>query len=335
MKLDAGYHGSVRGAAATAMELEDAGYDGMVTAETAHDPFLPLVLAAHRTERIELLTGIAVAFARNPMLLANLGWDLQEFSEGRFVLGLGSQIKPHITKRFSMPWSDPAARMQELIEAIRAIWDAWNQGEKLGFRGRYYRHVLMTPMFDPGPNPYGDPKILLAGVGPLMTRAAGRVADGFVSHAFQTADYLRDVTMPSLDAGRAESNRTTDDFQISMPVFIVSGMTEEAAAEEDVSVRKQIAFYGSTPAYRPVLDHHGWGDAQDELNRLSKEGRWDDMANVIDDEMLDAFAIVAEPDELPDRIRERFGGLLDRIQFHAGHADGAQWQPILDEIRAI
>lgn len=335
MKLDAGYHGSALGAAEAAVALENSGYDGMMTAETAHDPFLPLVLAADRTERLELLTGIAVAFARNPMLLANLGWDLQEFSDGRFLLGLGSQIKPHITKRFSMPWSDPAARMQEMIEAIRAIWDAWNRGEKLAFRGQYYRHVLMTPMFDPGPNPHGDPKILLAGVGPLMTRVAGRVADGFVSHGFQTADYFREVTMPSLEAGLAESGRGRDDFQISMPVFIVSGMNEESTAEKDTSTRKQIAFYGSTPAYRPVLDHHGWGDAQDELNRLSKAARWDDMANVIDDEMLEAFAIVCEPTELPERIKERFGGVLDRIQFHAGHADGDQWQPILDEIRAI
>ena len=335
MKLDAGYFGSLADAPATAVELERAGYDGMVTAETAHDPFFPLVLAADRTEQIELLTAIAVAFARNPMTLANVGWDLQEFSGGRFVLGLGSQIRPHITKRFSMPWSDPAARMQEMIEAIRAIWDAWNQGEKLGFRGRYYRHVLMTPMFDPGPNPHGDPRIMLAGVGPLMTRVAGRVADGFVSHAFQTAEYLRDVTMPSIEAGLADGERSRDDFEISMPVFIVAAMTEEAAAAQTTSAKKQIAFYGSTPAYRPVLEHHGWGDAQDDLNRLSKEGRWDEMGDVIDDEMLDAFAIVAEPTDLPGRIRDRFGGLLDRIQFYAGPTDGEAWAPILEDIRAI
>jgi probable F420-dependent oxidoreductase len=269
------------------------------------------------------------------MLLANLGWDLHEFSGGRFVMGLGSQIKPHITKRFSMPWSDPAARMQEMIEAIRCIWTAWNVGEKLAFRGKYYRHLLMTPMFDPGPNPFGNPPILLAGVGPLMTKVAGRVADGFVSHAFQTADYLREVTMPSIEAGLEESGRRRDDFQISMPVFVVSGMDEAVVAETDRSVRKQIAFYGSTPAYRPVLEHHGWGEAQDELNRLSKEGKWDEMGHVIDDAMLDAFAIVAEPEELPDRIRERFGGLLDRIQFHIAQAEGEEWEPIFADIRAI
>jgi len=335
VKVDAGYFGPLGRAASTAVELERAGYDGIVTVETAHDPFLPLVLAADRTERIELITGIAVAFARNPMLLANLGWDLQEFSGGRFVMGLGSQIKPHITKRFSMPWSDPAARMQEMIEAIRAIWTAWNHGEKLAFRGEYYRHVLMTPVFDPGPNPHGDPKISLAGVGPLMTRTAGRVADGFVSHAFQTAEYLRDVTLPSLTAGLSDSGRGRDELEISMAVLVVTGHTEEAAARADRAVRRQIAFYGSTPAYRAVLDHHGWGEAQDVLNRLSKEGRWDDMADVIDGEMVEAFAVVAEPAELPERLRERFGGILDRVQFNAVGSDGEAWQPVLEKIRAI
>ena len=317
-----------------ARTMEDAGYSGLLSAETSHDPFLPLALAAQHTERIELMTGIAVAFARNPMLLAHTGWDLQALSGGRFLLGLGSQIQPHITKRFSMPWSDPAARMQEMIEAIRAIWHAWQTGERLNFRGAHYRHTLMTPMFNPGPIDVLPPPILLAAVGPLMTKVAGRAADGLVCHAFQTAEYLRDVTLPNVYVGLAESGRDRADFQISMPVFVVAGFRDDDIAAQAASARKQIAFYGSTPAYRAVLEHHGWGDAQTELNRLSKQGRWNDMGDVIDDDMLAAFAIVADPPDVPARLAERFGGTLDRLQFYAGVRDTERWAPILDEIKA-
>lgn len=335
MKVDIGFAGDLATAGREAAEAEAAGFDGWLTAETSHDPFLPLVLAADRTERIEIGTSIAVAFARNPMLLANIGWDLQALSGGRFVLGLGSQIKPHITKRFSMPWSDPAARMQEMIEAVRAIWASWNGGERLAFRGRYYRHVLMTPMFDPGPNPHGDPRILLAGVGPLMTRVAGRVADGFVSHAFQTPDHLSEVTLPAIEAGLEQSGRDRAGFEMAMPVLVVSGSTERRVAALDASVRRQIAFYGSTPAYRPVLEHHGWGEVGDELNRLSRQGRWDDMAGVVDDEILHAFAVVAEPTEVAGAICERFGGLLDRIQIAADAHQGWLSPDVLAEIGGI
>ena len=317
-----------------ARAMEEAGYSGLLSAETSHDPFLPLALAAPHTERLDLMTAIAVAFARNPMVLAHTGWDLQSLSGGRFLLGLGSQIQAHITKRFSMPWSRPAARMEEMISAIRAIWDAWQTGERLNFRGDFYRHTLMTPMFSPGPLDVPPPPILISAVGPLMTRVAGRAADGLVCHAFQTADYLRDVTLPNVQAGLAEAGRDRSDFQISMPVFVVSGFSEEEVASKDASTRKQIAFYGSTPAYRSVLEHHGWGDAQTELNRLSKQGRWDDMADVIDDEMLAAFAIVADPPEVPGQIAQRFGGALDRLQFYAGLKDADLWAPILEEIKA-
>ncbi|NIR36727.1 MAG: LLM class F420-dependent oxidoreductase, partial [Actinobacteria bacterium] len=317
MKIDAGLHGGLADAGAVAQQLEASGFDGLQTAEVAHDPFLPLVLAAEKTERIQLMTGIAVAFARNPMLLANVGWDLHEYSGGRFVLGLGSQIKPHITKRFSMPWSRPAARMQEMIEAIRAIWACWNDGEKLDFRGEFYSHTLMTPMFTPGVNPHGNPPIHLAAVGPMMTRVAGRVADGFVSHAFQTADYLRDVTVPALEEGLADAGRSRTEVEISMPLFVVSGTTEEEFDDRKRATKGQIAFYGSTPAYKGVLEHHGWGDLQPELNRLSKQGRWVEMGDVIDDEILSTFAVVGEPHEVPELIRDRFGGLVDRISIGA------------------
>ena len=317
-----------------AQRLEQDGYSGLLSAETSHDPFLPLALAAQQTERIELMTAIAVGFARNPMVLAHVAWDLQALSGGRFLLGLGSQIQAHVTKRFSMPWSRPAARMEEMIHAIRAIWDAWQTGERLNFRGDFYRHTLMTPMFSPGPIDVAPPPILISAVGPLMTRVAGRAADGLVCHAFQTADYLRAVTLPNVDAGLAEAGRDRSDFQISMPVFVVSGFREEEVAAKAARTREQIAFYGSTPAYRPVLEHHGWGDAQTELNRLSKRGMWKEMGDVIDDEMLDAFAIVAEPGDVPARIADRFGGSLDRLQFYAGVSDADLWEPILTEIKS-
>ena len=314
--------------------MEQDGYSGLLSAETSHDPFLPLALAAQHTERIELMTAIAVGFARNPMVLAHTAWDLQALSQGRFLLGLGSQIQAHITKRFSMPWSRPAARMEEMITAIRAIWEAWQTGERLNFRGEFYRHTLMTPMFSPGPIDVAPPPILISAVGPLMTKVAGRAADGLVCHAFQTAEYLRDVTMPNVQAGLAEAGRDRSDFEISMPVFVVSGFREEEVAAQAARTRQQIAFYGSTPAYRGVLEHHGWGDAQTELNRLSKRGQWVEMGNVIDDDMLGAFAIVAEPHEVPGRIAERFGGTLDRLQFYAGVRDKDRWGPIIEEIKA-
>ena len=317
-----------------ARRIEQDGYSGLLSAETSHDPFLPLALAAQTTERIELMTAIAVAFARNPMVLANVGWDLQALSGGRFLLGLGSQIQAHITKRFSMPWSRPAARMEEMITAIRAIWEAWQTGERLNFRGDFYRHTLMTPMFSPGPIDVPPPPILISAVGPLMTKVAGRAADGLVCHAFQTAEYLRDVTLPNVYAGLAESGRDRSEFQISMPVFVVSGFREEEVAAKAARTREQIAFYGSTPAYRTVLEHHGWGDAQTELNRLSKRGMWKEMGDVIDDEMLDAFAVVADPPDVPARIAERFGGSLDRLQFYAGVSDSDLWEPIIEEIKA-
>ena len=314
--------------------MEQDGYSGLLSAETSHDPFLPLALAAEHTERIELMTAIAVGFARNPMVLAHTAWDLQALSQGRFLLGLGSQIQAHITKRFSMPWSRPAARMEEMIAAIRAIWEAWQTGERLNFRGDFYRHTLMTPMFSPGPIDVTPPPILISAVGPLMTRVAGRAADGLVCHAFQTAEYLRDVMMPNVNAGLAEAGRDRSDFQISMPVFVVSGFHEEEVAAQAARTRQQIAFYGSTPAYRGVLEHHGWGDAQTELNRLSKRGQWVEMGNVIDDDMLGAFAVVAEPHDVPGRIAERFGGTLDRLQFYAGVRDKDRWGPIIEEIKA-
>jgi probable F420-dependent oxidoreductase len=332
VKVDGGipFGSSLAEVGRLARELEDVGYDGAMSAETSHDPFLPLVTAAEHTERLELGTGIAVAFARNPMTLANVAYDLQRFSKGRFRLGLGSQIKAHIEKRFSMPWSHPAARMRELVLAIRAIWATWNEGQKLDFRGEFYRHTLMTPFFDPGPNPYGNPKILLAAVGHVMTEVAGEVADGVILHGFTTERYVREITLPALERGWAKAGKQRSDFEISGPLFVVTGTTDEELERAKSGTRQQIAFYGSTPAYRGVLELHGWGDLQDELNRLSKQGEWVAMGDLVTDDILDAFAVVAEPEDIPKALLARYGDVVDRLSFYAPYqSDPDRWKQVL------
>ena len=313
MKIDSGLMGGLANVPKRIRALEDAGYDGAISAETSSDPFFPLLLAAEHSERIELMTSIAVAFARSPMNLAQIGHDLNAYSKGRFILGLGSQIKPHITKRFSMPWSSPAARMRELILAMRAVWDCWYRGEKLEFRGEFYTHTLMTPMFTPTNVEYGAPRVSLAAVGPLMSRVAGEVADGLIAHAFTTGRYVREVTLPAIDEGLAKAGRQRSDIEVTCPVFVVTGEDEEAWMRQREAVTRQIAFYGSTPAYKPVLDLHGWGALQGELNRMSKQGQWAEMGTLISDEILEEFAVVAEPSAVASEIKKRFAGSLDRI----------------------
>ncbi len=271
-----------------------------------------------------------MAFARNPMTLATVANDLQTLSEGRFMLGLGSQIKPHIEKRFSMPWSHPAARMRELVLAIRAIWTSWAEGTRLAFRGDFYRHTLMTPMFDPGPNPFGNPRIFLAAVGQRMAEVAGEVADGLLAHGFTTERYLRQVTVPALERGLAASGRSRDDVQISYPGMVVTGADDAGVEKATRAVKTQLAFYGSTPAYRPVLELHGWGDLQAELNTLSKRGAWEEMAGLIDDEMLNTFAVVGDLDDIAGMVLDRFGGVVDRFNFYAPYAmEPERWAEVL------
>lgn len=335
MKIDGGLGNDLTAAGAAAKEQEEAGYDGIWTAETSHDPFFPLLLAAEHTERIELGTSIAVAFARNPMLLANIGYDLQAYSKGRFVLGLGSQIKPHITKRFSMPWDHPAARMREMVLAVRAIWDCWNNDAKLEFRGDFYTHTLMTPFFNPGPNPYGNPKIFLAGVGERMTEVAGEVCDGFICHGFTTERYLREVTLPALERGRAKAGKTMEGFEIIGPSFVVTGNDEAELDAAAKGTRQQIAFYGSTPAYRGVLEIHGWGALQDELNALSKQGKWVEMGDLIDDEILNTFAVVGEPETIGAELHSRYGDVIQRISFYAPYkSDPERWRKVMADLKA-
>ena len=330
MKIDAGIISSdAREAGISAKNLEDAGYDGAFTYEGPHDPFLPLVGAALSTEKIELMTSIAVAFARNPMILANLGFDLNLLSKGRFILGLGSQIKPHITKRFSMPWSSPAARMKEMISAIQAIWDCWQNGTKLDFRGEFYSHTLMTPFFTPASNPYGTPKIYVAAVGPLMTKVVAESADGLLVHPFHTVKYMEEITLPGVKEGLAEANKSEKNFDFSISVMTATGLDEESFINSVNAVRNQIAFYGSTPAYRGVLESCDAGDLQERLNLLSKEGKWAEMAKMIDNDILNNIAVIAENPELAAKeIKKRYEGKGDRLT-PALYSDNPELAPAL------
>ena len=316
-------------------EQEALGYDGLWAPETIHDPFTMLPLMAHATSSVDLGTNIAVGFARNPMSLAYSANDIQTLSEGRFILGLGSQLRPQITRRFSMEWSKPAARMREMIMAIKAIWDCWNNGEKLNFRGDFYEHTLMTPFFDPGPNPYGTPRLALAGVGPLMTAVAGETCDIFLCHGFTTEKYLREATVPAIERGAARAGRDPSEITISGELFIVTGNTEEDMEKARQATKQQVAFFGRTPAYRTVLDCHGWGDMQTELHAMSEEGRWVEMANLVDDDILDAFAVVAEPEQIATELKRRYADVVDRVSFYAPYqGDRQHWQAVFNDLKS-
>ncbi len=294
-------------------ELEGLGYDRAFSFEAKHDPFLPLAVAAEHTTGIALGTAIAIAFARTPMTLANAGWDLQTLTGGRFALGLGTQIRPHVEQRFSMPWSRPADRLEELVRGIRAIWSAWQDGTPLDFRGEFYTHTRMIPAFDPGPNDWGPPPVFTAGVGPRMTEVAGRVADGFLVHPVNTRRSLQELTLPALSAGAASAGRDVDDVELVCVTIVVTGRDEEEMRRSHEAVRQQLAFYGTTPAYRPVFDLHGYGDLHPELQALAREGRWEDMSGLVDDELIATIAVVGEPDEIGDLVRARLDGISDSV----------------------
>lgn len=313
LKLDGSIPNQLARAADAAVALERNGFDGGWTAEASHDPFLPLLLAAEHTSRLELGTNIAVAFARNPMIVANVGWDLQTYSKGRLILGLGTQIRPHIEKRFSMPWGHPAGRMREFVAALRAIWLAWQDGTKLCFEGEFYTHKIMTPMFTPEPQPYPVPRVFIAAVGEAMTEMCGEVADGHLGHPMVSKRYLTEVSVPALLRGLARSGRDRSAFEVSCEVMVATGADDAELAAACTATRKQIAFYGSTPAYRKVLEQHGWGDLHPELHRLSKLGEWEAMGGLIDDEMLGAFAVVGPVDTIAGALRNRCEGVVDRV----------------------
>lgn len=316
-------------------ELEARGYDAAFTAEINNDPFLGLVLAAEHSRNIALSTSISVAFARNPMTMANLAWDLNQYSKGRFRLGLGSQIKPHITRRFSMPWSKPASRMREFILAMRAIWRCWEHGEPLRFEGEFYSHTLMTPMFTPDKKEFGAPGVNLAAVGPKMTEVAAEVADGVIAHGFTTPKYLAEVTLPAVARGLEISGRDRSSFEINCPIMVVSGATEEAFAQTKAAVCAQLGFYASTPAYRPVLELHGWGELQTTANQFTREGKWEALGDLIDDDILNTFAVVCEElEDVPSTLVGRYGHLVDIWQCSVETGDRTAQQALLAAVRA-
>ncbi len=325
-----------RDAATIFPRLEEIGYDGAFSFEAKHDPFLPLVLAADRTKHLKLGTAIAIAFARNPMNLANLAYGLQAISEGRFVLGLGSQVKPHIEKRFSMTWSRPAARMREMVLAIRAIFAAWEGTQPLRFEGEFYRHTIMIPAFDPGPNPFGPPPIYTAGFMPRMTEVGGEVADGFFVHPFNSRKSILENTFPALERGLERSSRRRADLDVVCATLIVTADDEQGFARARLAAKKQLAFYGSTPAYKATLDCHGWGDLHLELNRLSKRGRWDEMVALIDDPVLEEIAVVGPSSTIAAKLRQRLEGIADGVSLtHNRAPDPEHWADIVSSLKNL
>lgn len=334
MKVDAGIGFEWDKIPAQVRKLEASGFDGVRTAEMNHDPFLPLMLAAEHSDKLEIATSIAVAFARSPMILANIGHDLNAYSKGRFTLGLGSQIKPHITKRFSMPWGSPAAQMRELVLAMRAIWANWYEGAPLEFVSEHYRHTLMTPAFTPQDSQYGAPKVILAAVGPKMTEVAGEVADGMIIHPFSTLPYIEQVTLPAIERGLAKSGRSREDFEISYSNMVITGRNEAEFAKSERAIKERIAFYGSTPAYRGVLESIGVGELQSELNTMSKQGRWQEMGALITDDIVKAFAVVGEPASIAPEMLRRYSSFADRTSASFPVNDDAERSAIIAALRA-
>ncbi len=319
--------GPVRYVSGMAARAERLGYDGLFTADTAHDPFLPLVVAASETESIQLGTAIAVAFSRSPATLAYTAWDLAEASGGRFILGLGTQVKAHIQRRFGMEWPESViGKFREQIQAIRAFWNTWQTGERLNFRGRHYKLTLMTPFFSPGPIEHPDIPIYVAGVNPGLAGLAGELADGFHVHPLHSLRYLREVLRPAIQAGARKVNRSTAEIKLVAPVFVVTSPQEEA------EVRRQIAFYASTPSYRSVLALHGWDELGQQLSSRAARGQWDAMPALISDEMLATFAVPATPETLAEALEERYQGLVDRITPYVPFVPGERdefWRKLL------
>jgi probable F420-dependent oxidoreductase len=296
---------------ATAEAAEDLGFDALWTSETQHDPFLPLALVSQNTQSINFGTAVAIAFARSPGTLAYTAWDLADASQGRMILGLGTQVRAHIERRFGMPWPEsPVGKLRETVGAIRALWTAWQSGEKLNYRGDYFKLGLMTPFFNPGPIKHPDIPIYLAGVNTGMCRLAGEVADGFHAHPLHSPEYLRQVVRPAINEGADRAGRDSGEIALSVSAFIVT-----QPGEADL-MRSQIAFYASTPSYRPVFELHGWGEVAEELSGLARTGGWTEMMGLISDEILDAFCVRAAEDELVEALKARYDGLVDRLSLY-------------------
>ena len=338
MKLDVGL--AVDGKhlpniAGIASAAEAMGFAGLWTSETKHDSFLPLALAAEHTSTIELGTSVAIAFGRSPMVTAQTAWDLQDFSGGRLLLGLGTQVKAHIERRFSMPWDAPAPRLRDYIQALRAIWHSFQTNEPLNYRGQFYQHTLITPFFNPGPIEHPYIPIYIAGVNTGLARLAGELCQGFHIHPFHSPQYIREIVQPAIAEGAAKTNRSIQDVELATSVFIITGRSAPAIAEQRERMRAQIAFYASTPTYSVVLGVHGWEAIGTQLGQLAKAQRWHEMAALISDEMLQALTVEAPPDEIGPTIRARYEGLVDRVAFYLPFepgVDDAFWQATLQAI---
>jgi probable F420-dependent oxidoreductase len=320
MRIDAAYFGPPQGASAAAQAARRAGLTGLWFPETGHDPFLSCLLASQAEPQLEVGTGIAVGFSRSPMTLAQTAYDLAGLTQGRFFLGLGSQVKAHIVRRFSMPWGKPVEQMRELILALRHIWDAFEGKTKLNFEGEYYKLNLLTPFFTPARHTHGRIPVGVAAVGPKMTELCGELADFVALHTFTNLQYLRTVTLPNLEAGLQRAGRRPDELQRVGSLFVITG-DEQRQQKMEAAVRQQIAFYASTPAYQPVLEAIGRGELHTTLHHMSREGKWADMAGVISDDVLDQFSLRAPADELGPRIRERFAGVYDRVLIQVSPED--------------
>ncbi len=332
MKLDTGLlTASLDDVAAAARAAEEMGFDALWTAETSHDPFFPLVLAAEHTKRIKLGTSIAVAFPRSPMVLAQIGWDLQAQSHGRFILGLGTQVKGHNERRFGVKWEHPGPKLREMIQMIRAIWDCWQNGKRPSFQGKFYNFTLMTPFFNPGPIEHPHVPIYIAGVNEYMCRLAGELCDGFHIHPFHSLKYLDEVTMPNVRQGLEKAGRSRQDISLSSTAFVITGQNRDELEAAKAPVRQQISFYASTRTYIGVLEAHGWGDTCYRLNEKAAKGDWAGMAAEITDEMLEVFAVTATYDELADQVRRKYEKYLDRVAFYFPFTsgDGARWRKIV------
>jgi len=319
-----------------ARQAEDDGFDCVTANELRHDPFAPLAFAALATQRVELATSVAIAFPRSPMIVANHTWDLHRHSKGRFVVGLGSQVKAHNERRFSVPWIAPAARMGEYVHALRAIFRCWENGEKLDYRGKYYTFTLMTPEFSPGPLGLPMPRVALAAVGPLMVKTAARVADSVRLHGFATRRYLETVVRPMLAAELAAAGKSFDGFEVTGGGFVVTGPDDAAVRAAAEKIRYRVAFYGSTPAYRGVFDIHGLSDLGVKLTEMSKQGAWKDMAAQISDEVLDLFVARAPYEGIAEAIDRRFGGIVDTVSIDfAPGTDAATRRRVIEAIHCL
>jgi probable F420-dependent oxidoreductase len=334
MKVDGPFYAQLGEAVAEGKRLQAVGYDGVYTLEGASDPFLPLALVAEHCPGLTIATGIAVAFPRNPSHIAYQAWDLQRFSRGNFMLGIGSQVRAHIEKRFGLPFDPPASRMREYIQAVHAFFNCWQNDEPLNFHGRYYRHTLMTAMFNPGPLEWGPPPLLLGAMGPGMTAVAGEVADGLIVHPFNTLPFLHDTQLPALRKGWETAGRDGSDFITQVAGICVTGTTQEEYDAAKATVKGLLAFYGSTPAYVPPMAAVGYEGLHPELNKLSKQGRWDEMSELIDDKFLEAFAVCGEPAEIASGLLEKYADFTTRLSIYAPYTLPAEtWQTIVKDLK--